>query len=182
MVISRKGILKYRIDITGVGGHSGIHYFECKNAVAEAAHKVVALSEKSALGGITYSCNIMQGGILPNIVPDHCSVTIDVRVPRHAQQAESEKTVRQIAETGFIGGTSATVTCIGRCPPMEKNPATRALFENLLAVCRKYGLGSLAPVESAAALILATPRQSAFLPFAEWAAAANSVTQIKNTY
>lgn len=148
VVISRKGILKFKIDITGIGGHSGIHYFECKNAVAEAAHKIVALQGKSLPGGITYSCNIVHGGILPNIIPDSCSVTVDVRVPRHAQLEEAEATVRQIAETSFIGGTSAVVTRISKRPPMEENPATMALFENLLAVCRKYGLGSLTPVES----------------------------------
>ena len=51
VVISRKGILKYRIDIKGIGGHSGIHYFECKNAIEEAAHKILALHSKSKKGG-----------------------------------------------------------------------------------------------------------------------------------
>ena len=146
--ISRKGILKYKIDITGIGGHSGIHYFECKNAVAEAAHKVVALESKSCPGGITYSCNMIQGGILTNIIPDSCSVTVDIRVPRHGQMEEAETTLRQIACTSFIGGTSATITPISKRPPMEKNSATMALFENLRSICHKYGLGSLTPVES----------------------------------
>lgn len=148
VVISRKGILKYKIDITGIGGHSGIHYFECKNAVAEAAHKIVTLEGKSCPGGITYSCNMIQGGILPNIIPDSCCVTVDVRVPRHGQLEEAEETVRQIAGTSFIGGTSATVTRISKRLPMEKNPATMALFEKILTVCQKYDLGSLTPVES----------------------------------
>ncbi len=148
VVISRKGILKYKIDITGISGHSGIHYFECKNAIVEAAHKIVALEGKSYPGGITYSCNIICGGSVPNIVPDNCSVTVDVRVPRHAQLEEAEKTVRKIAETSFIGGTCATVECISKRPPMEKNPATMTLFRKLLDVCQKYGLGSLTPVES----------------------------------
>ncbi len=148
VVISRKGILKYRIDVKGVGGHSGIHYFDCKNAVAEAAHKIVALENQSCPGGITYSCNMIQGGILPNIIPDSCSVTVDVRVPRHAEMSTADATLRQIAETSFIAGTSAEVTVISRRPPMEKNPQTMQLFEKLLSVCQRYDLGSLTPVES----------------------------------
>lgn len=148
VVISRKGILKYHIDIKGIGGHSGIHYFECKNAIEEAAHKILALHGKSRPGGITYSCNIVHGGVLPNIIPDSCSVTVDVRVPRHAELEEAEATVRQITETSFISGTAATVHRISKRPPMEKNQATDALFEKLLGICRKYGLGSLTPVES----------------------------------
>lgn len=148
VVISRKGILKYRIDIKGIGGHSGIHYFDCKNAIEEAAHKILALHGRSRRGGITYSCNIIEGGSVPNIIPDCCSVTVDVRVPRHADMEEAERTVAEIAEKSFLDGTTATVTPISKRPPMEKNPETMALFDKLLAVCQKYGLGSLTPVES----------------------------------
>ena len=148
VVISRKGILKYRIDIQGVGGHSGIHYFDCKNAIGEAAHKIIALHSRSREGGITYSCNIIEGGNVPNIIPEHCAVTVDVRVPRHGDMAEAERTVTEIAEASFLGGTCATVTRISKRPPMEKKPETMVLFNKLLAVCHKYGLGSLTPVES----------------------------------
>ena len=148
VVISRKGILKYRIDIQGVGGHSGIHYFDCKNAIEEGAHKILALHGKSRRGGITYSCNIIEGGNVPNIIPDSCSITVDIRVPRHLDVEEAERTVTEIAETSFIGGTTATLTRISKRPPMEKNPETMEVFNKLLAVCHKYGLGSLTPVES----------------------------------
>ena len=50
--------------------------------------------------------------------------------------------------TSFLGDTTATVTRISKRPPMEPNPDTDALFQSLLAVCRKYDLGSLTPVES----------------------------------
>lgn len=148
VVISRKGILKYSIDITGVGGHSGIHYFDCKNAILEAAHKIIALHGKSREGGITYSCNIIEGGSVPNIIPDHCTVMVDVRVPRHSDMEEAMGTVQEITEKSFLGGTTATATRISKRPPMEKNPETMALFEKLLGVCKKHGLGSLTPVES----------------------------------
>lgn len=148
VVISRKGILKYRIDIQGVGGHSGIHYFECKNAIVEAAKKIIALESKSSRGGITYSCNIINGGILPNIIPDSCSLTVDIRVPEHKDLAIADATLREIAETSFIEGTSAKVIPISKRPPMEKNPQTMELFNALLDTCKRYGLGSLTPVES----------------------------------
>lgn len=148
VVISRKGIIKYRIDIKGVAGHSGIHYFECKNAIKEAAHKIIALENESRQGGITYSCNIIEGGVLPNIIPDSCSVTVDIRVPKHSDIEIAENTLRKITETSYIGGTTATIVPISKRPPMEKNAATMELFNKLLDICRKYNLGSLTPVES----------------------------------
>ena len=148
VVVSRKGILKYQIDIKGVGGHSGIHYFECKNAVLEAANKIIALHEKSRKGGITYSCNLVNGGVLPNIIPDSCSVTVDIRVPRHTELALADATLREIAEKSFIGGTSAVVKRISKRPPMERNPETDALFKKLQNASLKHNLGDLVAVES----------------------------------
>lgn len=148
VVISRKGILKYKIDIKGVGGHSGIHYFDCKNAIEEAAHKILNLHKNSRPGGITYSCNIVDGGILPNIIPDSCSITVDVRVPKHSDLEVADAFMQEVTKTSFIGGTSATVNLISRRPPMEKNPQTMELFQKLLETCQKHNLGSLTPVES----------------------------------
>ncbi len=148
VVVSRKGILRYRINIKGVGGHSGIHYFECKNAILEAAHKIIALHSKSQVGGITYSCNIIQGGVLANIIPDSCTVTVDIRVPRHADITIAEDTVKEIVNTSFIEGTSAELVTVSKRPPMEKRSETVELFQKLLKTSKKYGLGGLTPVES----------------------------------
>lgn len=148
VVISRKGICKYQIDIKGISGHSGIHYFECKNPILEAAHKIIALQNKSQPGGITYSCNIIHGGILDNIIPDTCSIRVDVRFPRQRDLEEVKRTLSQIVNTNYIEGTSSSFTHISQRLPLEKNTETWMLFEKLLAVCQKYDLGSLTPVES----------------------------------
>ncbi len=148
VVVSRKGICKYQIDIAGTAGHSGIHYFDCKNAIEEAAHKILALHAKSRRGGITYSCNIIHGGVRENIIPEACSVRVDIRYPRRQDLAEIERTLEEIVGTSFIGGTTATGTRISLRPPMEKDADTMALFDKLLAACKRHGLGSLTPIES----------------------------------
>lgn len=148
VVVSRKGIIKCRINIRGVSGHSGIHYFDCSNPIEEAAHKILALQGKSKPGGITYSCNIIHGGVLENIIPETCDISVDVRFPRHCDEAEVEETLRQVAQNCTVAGTSATLHFISKRPPMEKNPQSMELLDKLLAVCHKYGLGSLTPIES----------------------------------
>lgn len=148
VVISRKAILKYRLDIKGVSGHAGKHVFTAKNAVVEAAHKIIALSEKSVPNGTTYSCNIIQGGTAINVIPDSCSITVDIRAVTVADMEDAKKTIAQIGQTAFIPGTSCQVTHLGTRPPMEKRPETLALLEKLLSVCHKYNLGTLTPIES----------------------------------
>ena len=112
VVIARKGILKYRLDIQGVSGHAGKHVFVAKNAVVEAAHKIIALSEKSTPDGTTYSCNIVHGGTVLNVIPDSCSVSVDVRARtlRDMEQAKAE--MAAIAERAFIPGTSCQLTLL----------------------------------------------------------------------
>ena len=148
VVICRKGILKYRLDIKGVSGHAGKHYFTSKNAILEAAHKIIALHGKSVPGGTTYSCNIIQGGKVLNVIPDSCSVSIDIRActVKDIEQAKIE--VEAVANTDFISGTSCQATMLSCRPPMEKRPETLALLEKLQAVCRKHDLGTLTPMES----------------------------------
>ena len=75
VVVARKGIMRYKIEVQGKGGHAGIHYFECKNAVLESAKKIVELESHSAPDKCTYSCNVIQAGSVSNVIPDRCSFT-----------------------------------------------------------------------------------------------------------
>ena len=148
VVISRKGILTYQLDIKGVGGHSGEHYFACKNAILEAAHKIVALHQKSVVGGTTYSCNVVNGGKVTNVIADACSVFVDVRVVTMEDKDKANEQVYEIAKTEFVKGTSCTVKLLNQRPPMEKNAQTMELFEKLIKVCHENDLGTLTPIES----------------------------------
>ena len=148
VVIARKAILQYRLDIKGVSGHSGKHYFTSKNAILEAAHKIIAIHESSVLGGNTYSCNIVEGGKVPNIIPDSCSITLDIRALSAEDMELVKETVEEIANTSYISGTSCEITLLNTRPPMEKREETLELLDKLLKTCEKYQLGTLTPLEA----------------------------------
>lgn len=148
VVVGRKAILKYRLDITGKSGHAGKHYFTSKNAIEEAAHKIIALHSKSVEGGNTYSCNIINGGSVLNIIPDKCSVSIDIRAVTVKDMEIAKQVVADIANTAFVPGTTCEVTLLSMRPPMEKTEGTMAILHRLLDVCHKHDLGSLTPFES----------------------------------
>ena len=148
VVVSRKGILTYQLDIKGVGGHSGAHYFTCKNAILEAANKIVALHNKSVVGGTTYSCNIINSGKVTNVIPDKCSIIIDVRVVTMQEIQKAKEQVYEIANTEFVKGTSCSIKLLNQRPPMEKNEQTIKLFEELNKVCLNNNLGKLTPIET----------------------------------
>jgi glutamate carboxypeptidase len=148
VVTSRRGILRYEIEVRGRGGHAGISYFDCKNAVVEAAHKIIALEQCSREGGMTFSCNVIAAGSVSNVIPDTCRFTLDVRVITHEQVAQAECIVREIVEKSYIGGTTATLTLRGKRPPMQPCDEADTLFAHLREVSLANGLGDLSPVAS----------------------------------
>ena len=148
VVVSRKGILRRRINIKGKGGHSGIAYFDCVSAVREAAYKIVELEKCSVRGGTTYNCGVISGGSVPNIVPETCTFIVDVRVVRAEDMQQAQDTIERVAATDFIGGTTATVEPISTRPPMNRDDITDKLFDAMQQTSLKYGLGELEVSES----------------------------------
>lgn len=148
VVVSRKGILRRRITVKGKGGHSGIAYFDCISAVREAAYKIIELEKCSVRGGTTYNCGIINGGSVPNIVPETCTFTVDVRVVRAEDMQQASDTIERIVNTSYVEGTTATVEPISTRPPMNRDDDTNKLFDAMQAVSLKYGLGELEANES----------------------------------
>ena len=148
VVVSRKGILRRRITVKGKGGHSGIAYFDCISAVREAAYKIIELEKCSVRGGTTYNCGVINGGSVPNIVPENCTFTVDVRVVRAEDMPSAAETIDRIAATSYVEGTTAVVEPISTRPPMNRNEDTNRLFDAMQEISLRYGLGELEESES----------------------------------
>ncbi|CAK7004728.1 MAG: Carboxypeptidase G2 [Desulfovibrio sp.] len=130
LVVARKGVFAYDMEITGVSVHAGREPQNGRSAILEAAHKIIdiqALSDYT--GGITYNVGIIKGGVARNAVPDTCTLYIDVRTLKYDQTAIVEAELKKIAEKTYIEGTSTKLT---RSPsnigPMERIPGNDKLF------------------------------------------------------
>lgn len=148
VVVSRKGVLRVRIDIRGRSGHAGQAYFESASAVREAAYKILALEGSSRRDGVTYNCNIQDGNHAANIVPDTCSIIVDIRVRTRKEMEQAESFVREVAKTAYVPGTVSTVSKISARPPLEQNPQTQELFDRLNRLSLELGCDALIPVNS----------------------------------
>ena len=148
VVVSRKGILRYKLEISGIASHAGIDYFAGASAVREAAHKILALESLSTDGGTTFNCGIINGGQLTNIVPEKCEIFIDVRVKDREAMQEAIKTLEAEAEKVYVSGTKTKLCFISKREPMLKIEDTEKLFLHLKNISDKYSLGNLIPVES----------------------------------
>ncbi len=140
IVSARKGIADYQIDLVGRAAHAGVEPEKGRSAILEAAHQVVALH---ALNGrwptVTLNAGVIQGGTRPNVVPERCSVQIDLRAATADAFEAATAEVHRIADRPTIDGVSVELRRIAGHPPMEKTPASARLVELASAIAGELG-------------------------------------------
>jgi len=139
LVLYRKGICKFRFDITGKACHAGICY-NGVSAIAEAAKIILELEKYKDKDGITMSCGLISGGTATNTVPETCSFRVDTRFATQAQRDEILAIVHQFEEKTFHPDTKCQVTMESYRCSMELNPAKTELLDRLNCIFADAGL------------------------------------------
>jgi glutamate carboxypeptidase len=140
-VIQRKGVGKYVIRINGRAAHAGTQPEDGRSAIAELAHKIVALHALSGdPAGTTINVGVVRGGERSNIIAESAYAEIDLRIP-DAQAAESiDRRIKEIARNETIPETTCEVTGGIQFPPMIQTSESKRLFETVQESGRILGL------------------------------------------
>jgi len=70
------------VKATGVPAHSGARHQDGRSAIKEMARQILAIEEMTDYArGITTNVGKISGGTAPNVVPERCWISIDLRVP-----------------------------------------------------------------------------------------------------
>lgn len=109
--IARKGIAKYKIEITGKACHASV-CLKGVSAIREAAMKILELEKNQDPDGITVSCGIISGGSAENTVPEHCMFTVDTRFANEEQRKAIDEFVHKVTQTSYVEGTTAKATLL----------------------------------------------------------------------
>jgi glutamate carboxypeptidase len=124
---ARKGVARYRLEVTGRAAHAGLEPGRGANAGVELAHQIVALARLGA-ATTTVTPTTMTAGVTGNTVPDSASVTLDVRSFHHEEFARVERAIRDLHPA--VPGTRLAVHGGVHRPAM---PATASAALYLLA-------------------------------------------------
>ena len=80
IVIARKGIATYTIEITGKAAHAGNHFTDGVDANLAAAHLVIALNKlTNNAAGSTVNAGKIKGGIGANTISPQASILVEAR-------------------------------------------------------------------------------------------------------
>jgi len=141
--IAEKGVFWVEIETFGKTAHGSMPD-QGRNAILMMA-KIIQEVEKlkiphkthPVLGGFTRSINTISGGVKTNVVPDHCSVTIDMRtVPGQEHAAIWRQVEKMLEDLGRKDpGFKAAVRPIIDHPSVETSPSEPVLkkFSSLVA-------------------------------------------------
>ncbi len=99
---AERGIFGFQVKFTGRASHTAAARVSGQNAIAMAAKGVLALEGDldkfhPAVGKPVISVNLIEGGIVSNVVPGECTITVDRRtIPGETQESVLEEVRAQL--------------------------------------------------------------------------------------
>ncbi|MGH2583455.1 MAG: M20 family metallopeptidase, partial [Dehalococcoidia bacterium] len=135
---ARKGTGRYTIRVEGRAAHAGVEPEKGISAIEEAARLVLAAHALNAPAeGTTLNVGVLRGGTRANVVAAQAEMEVDVRVARADEAARVDEVLRRLSPS-LPGAVIRTEGGLNR-PPMERIPATAALFERAQGVAASLG-------------------------------------------
>ena len=121
IVSARKGITDYTIVVHGRAAHAGVEPEKGRNALLEAAHKIIALQALNGRWpGVTVNVGVARGGTRTNVVPERCELHVDLRSPALESLEAAEAEIERICAQAETPGVTLEVHGSGWHRPMEK--------------------------------------------------------------
>jgi glutamate carboxypeptidase len=112
----------------GKAAHAGVEPEKGAHAVLALAHHIIALQGLNGLRhGVTVNAGVIEGGTVPNAVPDYARVTIDARVIEPDDIEPVVAALRAEAEREVVPGVRAELSGGWGAPPMARTPQIAAL-------------------------------------------------------
>jgi len=136
VVIGRKGVGTFFIDITGVASHAGNHYDKGADANLEAAlklQKLVALTDLKK--GTTVNVGKMEGGIGANTISPKAKLTFELRYTNTDERDRVLAAINKIVNTSYVEGTESKLSGGIQRDVMQPTPEQAAFVANINKLC-----------------------------------------------
>ncbi|MBT2757850.1 M20 family metallopeptidase [Mesobacillus foraminis] len=136
---ARKGGGKFTIEVQGIAAHAGVNPEDGANAIEELCRHLINITGFADPSiGTTINIGEIKGGTLFNVVPEHASAEVDVRVLEHEEGERVEQAFRNLSS--FNAKTRLTVKGSMYRPPMPRSEETKRLFHVASKVGEQLGL------------------------------------------
>ena len=139
IVTGRKGSARMTMKAHGAPAHSGMRHQDGESAILEIARQIVDLEAMTDYdSGLTVNIGLVSGGSGANVVPEHATAEIDIRMirPEDGETAvarvRSAKPYNPKVTLGVTGGMNR--------PPFQKSNAIASLYEHARGLAAEIGI------------------------------------------
>ncbi len=141
LCVGRKWIMGGEFNVKGVSAHSGNNYEVGRNAIVEAAHKVIAIQGMNDMEkGTHMNPAVIAGGKMSNSVPDQCKVTYSGRFASADEIIRVRQALQQLFAKPDVDGTTITYTLSDAAGGFADTKENWALLDFVKQVCRQEGV------------------------------------------
>lgn len=134
----RKGVGEFWVKAKGRAAHAGGAHQDGRNAIEEMAHQVLAIQKLTNYEKqTTLNVGTIHGGTVSNVVPEECSVEVDVRVMQAGEWKRIETEMSKLKP--ILDGTSIEITGELNRPPMPFDDTMKATFEKAKDIASTIG-------------------------------------------
>ena len=130
LVVGRKGVGTFTMDIEGRATHAGNQYSNGINANLEAAIKLVELTKLTDLSkGTTVNVGRIEGGIGANTISPHASLLFEIRYRETAERDRLLVQIGRLVEQSQVAGTKTVLGGGLQRDVMEPGPRQQNLLQ-----------------------------------------------------
>jgi len=136
IVVGRKGVGTFFIDIEGKAAHAGNHYSDGADANSEAAHKLIALVALTNLDKqTTVNVGKLSGGIGANTISPKAKLTFELRYTTTDERDRVLKAIDEIVVKSYVDGTVSELSGGIQRDVMQPSAEQTAFVEKINSLC-----------------------------------------------
>lgn len=145
LCVGRKGVAIGEFSVTGVSAHSGNNFEAGRNAIIEAANKILAINAMTDMEkGTHMNVAIVNGGKVWSSIPDYCEVHFSGRFALNSELERVLAELDRLMATTYVEGTTTHY----KRPEFimevyEQTDANMALWKFCDEVSRENGYGAM---------------------------------------
>jgi len=129
----RKGGGGFNVTVRGRAAHAGGDHEKGRNAIEEMAHQILAIQKMTDYAvQTTLNVGVIKGGTVSNVVPDECSIEVDMRMMKPGEWERVEALMKDLKPV--LEGTSIKVTGALNRGPMPFDDQMKATFEKAKSI------------------------------------------------
>lgn len=142
IVVGRKGVARFDMEVRGVAAHVGNDPENGRSAIVEIANKLLEIERLTDWQeGVSFNVGVIEGGTVPNATPDYAKIKIDVRFASESSIPRFTKQIEDIASKTYVPGTTTVLTGGASFKPMQTTEGVKQLFALVKDTYAQMGLG-----------------------------------------